>query len=110
MSVWWKVSNYDYGQVGRVILSKRGLRQGNPLSPSLFALGADVFTRILRDLGPEGFSQKVLSLQYVDETLLFCRTEEHYLRTLKVLVYGFEMASGLKINFNKSCVFVGGES
>ena len=56
--------------LGRMILSKRGLRQGDPLS---FVFGADAFTKmlslasskgLLEGLGPEGLSQKVLSLQY----------------------------------------------
>ena len=55
--------------LGRMILSKRGLRQGDPLS-SVF--GADAVTKmclasskgLLEGLGPEGLSQKVLSLQY----------------------------------------------
>ena len=45
-------------------------------------------------------------LQYADDTLLFCKSEEGYISNLKVLLYGFELASGLKINFDESFVLV----
>jgi hypothetical protein len=67
-------SNSGYFRPGK------GLRQGGPLSPLLFNLVADVFTRILiraarrghitdllNSLHPEG----IINLQYADDTLLF---------------------------------------
>lgn len=57
-------------------------------------------------IGPEGFSQKVLSLQYAEDTLLFYTAKQDYLTTLKLILYGSELASGLKINFNKSYVYL----
>jgi len=57
-------------------------------------------------LGPMGFQQKVMSLQYANDILLFSYSEDRYIRTLKFLLYVFKLASGLKINFNKSFVIV----
>ena len=60
----------------------KGLRQGDPLSPLLFNLVADVFSRmlmratrvnlifgLLTQIEPGG----IISLQYADDTLLFWR-------------------------------------
>jgi hypothetical protein len=89
----------------------KGLRQGDPLSPLLFNLMIDVFTRMLikaakmnyisgfmNSTHPEG----VLSLQYVDDTLLFLRHSYEDATQLKWIMVCFEQISGMKINYNKS--------
>jgi len=45
-------------------------------------------------------------LQYAEDTLLFYTAKQDYLTTLKLILYGSELASGLKINFNKSYVYL----
>jgi hypothetical protein len=58
----------------------KGLRKGNPLSPLLFNLVADVFTRLLSKAAGKGYirglmnslyPEGVISLQYADNTLIF---------------------------------------
>ena len=89
-------------------MSRRGVIQGDALSLLLFVLAADVFTQmiilaaekvLIQGLGLMGFSQKVLSLQYANDTLLFCKAAKEQLVILNLLLYGFELASGLNLIF-----------
>jgi hypothetical protein len=47
---------------------------------------------------------EVSLLQYVDDTLCIGDTTVENLWTLKAVLRGYEMTSGLKVNFSKSCV------
>ena len=49
-------------------------------------------------------------LQYADDTILFMDHDLDKARNLKLLLYAFEQASGLKINFHKSEVFCFGNA
>jgi hypothetical protein len=89
----------------------KGLRQGDPLSPLLFNLVIDVFTRILIKAAKmdyiTGFMNSihhegVLSLQYANDTLLFLRHSYEDATHLKWILVCFEQISGMKINYNKS--------
>jgi len=93
----------------------KGLRQGDPLSPLLFNLVADVFTRMLikaadqnliTGLMPEAFPGGIISLQYADDTLLFLENDLDKARNFKWLLACFEKLSGMKINFEKSNVLM----
>jgi hypothetical protein len=91
---------------------KRGLKQGDPLAPLLFLLVAEGMRMLMKRavellrfkpflIGREGVP--VSLLQYADDTLCIGEASVENLWTLKALLHGFEMASGLKVNFWKSC-------
>jgi len=89
----------------------RGLKQGDHLAPFLFLLVAEGFSGLMRNAVEanlfEGFrfgdSELVVShLQYFDDTLCIGKATVQNLWTMKAILRGFEMASGLKINFSKS--------
>lgn len=97
--------NSSYFGVGK------GLRQGDPLSPLLFNLVVDVFTRMLikaarhnliEGLMPEVQEGGIISLQYADDTLLFLNNDLQQARHFKFLLACFEHFSGMKINYHKS--------
>ena len=89
----------------------KGLRQGDPLSPLLFNLVVDVFTKmviraarhgIISGLLPNVCEGGIVSLQYADDTLLFLRHDQIQACHFKWLLACFENLSSMKINYNKS--------
>jgi hypothetical protein len=90
---------------------QRGLKQGDPLAPFLFLLVVEGFSGVMRkaveDNTFKGFSMgrspvTISHLQYADDTLCIGEASVDNLWTLKAILHGFAMASGLKVNFLKS--------
>jgi hypothetical protein len=90
---------------------QRGLKQGDPLAPFLFLLVVEGFSGVMRkavDLNLfKGFAVGrdpviISHLQYADDTLCIGEASVTNLWTLKAILRGFEMASGLKVNYFKS--------
>jgi hypothetical protein len=90
---------------------QRGLKQGDPLAPFLFILVAEGLGGLMRravelqrftgfQVGSGGVM--VSHLQYADDTLCIGEATEENLWVLKSILRGFEMVSGLKVNFWKS--------
>jgi hypothetical protein len=105
--------------IGRYFQIKKGLRQGDPLSPLLFNLVADMLTLLISRAKEDGqitgliphLVQDGLSiLQYADDTILFMDHNIEQATNLKLLLCVFEQLSGLKINFHKSELFCYGEA
>ncbi|PNX99941.1 cysteine-rich receptor-like protein kinase, partial [Trifolium pratense] len=91
----------------------RGLRQGDPLSPFLFLIVAEGLAGMMNkavDIGKfKGFSinanLQFQLLQFADDTIIMGEGSWENLWTIKSLLRGFELVSGLKINFVKSKLY-----
>lgn len=103
------------GQPGNFFRTYKGLRQGDPLSPLLFNLVGDTLSMMLdkakgsgliRGLVPDLIEGGLTHLQYADDTILFLDIDEESICNTKFLLYCFEALSGLKINYQKSEIFV----
>jgi hypothetical protein len=91
---------------------KRGLRQGDPLSPFLFLLAVEGLNVMMRAMvegnqftgyrvgGQEGVI--VSHLQFVDDTLLVGVKSWANVRAIRGVLLLFELMLGLKVNFHKS--------
>jgi hypothetical protein len=99
------------GSPSEEINIQRGLKQGDPLAPFLFLLVAEGLGGVMKrvvDLNRfhgfrAGGSDVVIShLQYADDTLCIGEATIDNLWSLKAILRGFEMVSGLKVNFWKS--------
>lgn len=93
---------------------EKGLRQGDPLSPFVFNIvveGLNVMLTRAKNLGlirgvKVGASEEVIShLQFANDTIIFCEADWVEVLTIKRVLRCFELMSGLKINFHKSCVY-----
>ncbi|KAL0439452.1 UNVERIFIED_CONTAM: putative mitochondrial protein [Sesamum latifolium] len=95
------------------IRPKRGIRQGDPLSPYLFLFCAEVFSRMIQYEESRGTLKGVavrrngprishLFLHDADDTLLFVQAIEEALLCIRGVLEQFEAASGLAINWQKS--------
>jgi hypothetical protein len=62
----------------------------------------------LRGLVPHLVDGGLTHLQYADDTLFFLDFSEQSIVTMKFLLYCYEAMSGLKINYEKSELFVVG--
>lgn len=97
--------------LGPYFVSHKGVRQGDPLSPILFNFVADCLSRMVRKAQRGGLvcgladniiDKGVAILQYADDTIICLKDDMEVARNMKLLLYLYEMMSGLKINFLKS--------
>ena len=100
--------------VGHYFQTKKGLRQGDSVSPMLFNIVADMLAVMIERAKVDGQIDGVVNhlvdgglsiLQYADDTILFMDHDLEKARNLKLILSAFEQLSGLKINFHKSELF-----
>jgi hypothetical protein len=102
--------------------SSRAVRQGNPLSPFLFVLVMEAFSKMLGAFTSRGLISgfsvgsneqprvNVSHLFFADDTLIFCGANDSQIRHIGALLVCFEAVAGLKVNLSKSALYSVGSS
>lgn len=101
------------GVPGRQFHCRCGVRQGNPLSPLIFVLAADLLQAAINDAHrcglielpiPARGSSDYPVVQYVDDTILLMPACPEQAKTMKQILMDYADSIGLKINFQKSVI------
>ena len=90
--------------------SKRGIRQGDPISPLLFVLCMEYFSRIMTFIGklpgfqfhPRCKSMALNHLTFADDVILFCKGDFQSVQLMLQGILLFAAISGLRANPHKS--------
>jgi retron-type reverse transcriptase len=101
------------GLPGKFFKCKRGVRQGDPLSPLLFVLAAELLQVIVNHASSLNLLCKPLPqpdedfpiVQYADDTLLLLQADARQLVFLKAILHSFANSTGLQVNYNKSQMY-----
>jgi len=95
---------------------RSGVRQGDPLSPYLFVVCMEYFSKMLNlaSLSPDfRFHPKcgpfgIHHLAFADDVLLLCRGDRSSINILLQQLVLFGQTSGLQVNAEKSFIYFGG--
>jgi hypothetical protein len=99
------------GIPGKKIICRRGVRQGDPLSPLLFVIISELLQAVINDAWGKGhinlptgvdYGQQFPIIQYADDTLMIMQADVNQLSHLKGLLEQFSTSTGLKVNFHKT--------
>jgi hypothetical protein len=99
------------GQPSPYFKPHRGIRQGDPLSPYLFILCADVFSGLITKAQNQSLihgisivqnAPKVSHLFFADDSIIFCQAKKEEAAHLKNVFEEYQRISGQLINMAKS--------
>ena len=102
------------GEPKGLIKPSREIRQGDPLSPFLFLLCTEGLNNLLLKAASEGClhgfalsrrSPKLMHLLFVDDSLLFCRSNINECQKVLDLLASYESMSEQQINRGKTSIF-----
>jgi hypothetical protein len=104
-------------QVGKNFQTKKGVRQGDPLSPILFNIVVDMLAILIKRAKSKGQIEGVIShlvddglsiLQYANDTILFMEHNLEKARNMKLLLRLLKSCPALRLTFIRVKSFISG--
>lgn len=104
------------GESTQPFQARKGIRQGDPISPYFFVICMEYLSRCLKGLQKEKLFHyhprcKRMSITHVcfaDDLLLFAKGDKNSMQQLMRMLDEFAAVSGLRANQLKSCIYFGG--
>ncbi|KAK4397773.1 Anaphase-promoting complex subunit [Sesamum angolense] len=104
------------GSLHGFFAGKKGLRQGDPMSPGLFLLCMEYFSRLIKrkttdsdfNFHPKCEKLKITHLLFADDLMMFSRGDLPSVHILMECLQEFRDVSGLAVNTSKSSIFTAG--
>ncbi|RAL42508.1 hypothetical protein DM860_011126 [Cuscuta australis] len=95
----------------------RGIRQGDPMAPTLFLFCIEYFSRLLKKMGKQrNFSYhpmcqtlEITHIAFADDLMLFSRGDLDSVGVLADALKHFSQVSGLHVNPQKSNIYLAGQ-
>ncbi|KAL0295110.1 UNVERIFIED_CONTAM: Retrovirus-related Pol polyprotein from type-2 retrotransposable element R2DM [Sesamum radiatum] len=105
-----------HGSLHGFFAGKKGLRQGDPMSPGLFLLCMEYFSRLIKrkttdsdfNFHPKCEKLKITHLLFADNLMIFSRGDLPSVHILMECLQEFRDVSGLAVNTSKSSIFTAG--
>lgn len=100
-------------EVSGSVHPQRGIRQGDPLSPYIFIICAEVLSGLCSTAQDTGslpgirvsqYGPKINHLLFADDTMIFTKTDPSSCTALVEILHSYEQASGQMINAQKSSI------